>query len=86
MYAREHGYSLSCKEDDNSSARNNLVECIQKAEASIAELVEANYANVVKSGIPLLGLSKMNLGTEVADKTGSNIATLIDVTWESDQE
>lgn len=81
MYAREHGYSLSCKEDDNSSARNNLVECIQKAEASIAELVEANYANVVKSGIPLFGLgSKMNLGTGVTDKTGSHIATLIDVT------
>lgn len=102
---------LSCKEDDNSSARNKLVECIQKAEASIAESVEANeegciapgskavlqtridwayfilqnsstdeaytnastilndaidafYANVVKAGIPLFGLgSKMNLGT-----------------------
>ena len=40
----------SCTDDDNSSARNNLVECIQKAETSIAESVEANEEGCIAPG------------------------------------
>lgn len=41
---------LSCKEDENSSARNNLVECIHKAEASVAEAVEGNEEGYIAPG------------------------------------
>lgn len=41
---------LSCKEDENSSARNNLVECIQKAETSAAEAVEGEEEGCIAPG------------------------------------
>lgn len=41
---------LSCKEDGNTSAKSNLIECIQKAETSLAEAVEGNDEGCIAPG------------------------------------